>query len=44
VDYRLLGPLEARDGGRAVALGTAKDRALPAVLLLHRGEWCSPTA
>jgi DNA-binding SARP family transcriptional activator/ABC-type branched-subunit amino acid transport system substrate-binding protein len=38
VDYRLLGPLEVRDDGRPVALGAAKERALLALLLLHRGE------
>jgi DNA-binding SARP family transcriptional activator/WD40 repeat protein len=38
VDFRILGPLEvARDGG-SVVLGAVQQRALLAVLVLHRGE------
>ena len=33
--FRVLGPLEALHGGRPVALGGAKQRALLAILLLH---------
>jgi DNA-binding SARP family transcriptional activator len=36
VDFRLLGPLEVYDGGRAVAIGGGKRRSLLALLLLHR--------
>jgi DNA-binding SARP family transcriptional activator len=38
VEFRILGPLEAREGGRPVALGGRKQRALLAVLLLHANE------
>jgi DNA-binding SARP family transcriptional activator len=38
MDFRILGPLEAFDEGRAVVLGGGKQRALLAVFLLHRGE------
>jgi DNA-binding SARP family transcriptional activator len=38
MDYRILGPLEVRDGDRAVALGGAKQRALLALLLLRANE------
>ena len=38
MDYGILGPLEARDGGRLVALGGDKQRALLAILLLHANE------
>ena len=38
MDYRILGPLEVRDGDRPVALGGEKQRALLAVLLLHADE------
>ena len=37
MDFRILGPLEALDGGRVVRLGGARQRALLAVFLLHRG-------
>jgi YVTN family beta-propeller protein len=37
-DYRILGPLEVRAGGRPLALGGEKQRALLAILLLHRNE------
>jgi DNA-binding SARP family transcriptional activator/ABC-type branched-subunit amino acid transport system substrate-binding protein len=43
LDYCLLGPLDVRDDGRPVTLGTAKDRALLVLLLLHRGEVVSST-
>src|SRR4051812_3166274 len=38
MEYRILGPLEARDDGRPRPLGGAKQRALLGVLLLHAGE------
>ena len=38
MEFRILGPLEAWDGGRAVTLGGRKPRALLAVLLLHADE------
>jgi YVTN family beta-propeller protein len=38
IEFRLLGPLEVVDDGRPVAAGGPKQRALLAVLLLHRGE------
>jgi DNA-binding SARP family transcriptional activator len=38
MEFRLLGPLEALDGDRSIALGGAKQRALLAVLLLHANE------
>jgi YVTN family beta-propeller protein len=38
MDYRILGPLEVRDGGGLVALGGGKQRALLAILVLHRNE------
>jgi DNA-binding SARP family transcriptional activator len=41
MDFRILGPLEALDGGRVVGLGGARQRALLAVFLLHRGETLS---
>jgi DNA-binding SARP family transcriptional activator len=41
MDFHILGPLEARDQGRVVKLGGAKQRALLAVLLLHQGETLS---
>jgi DNA-binding SARP family transcriptional activator len=37
LEYRILGPLEVAANGRAVPLGGTKQRALLAVLLLHRG-------
>ena len=36
--FRILGPLEALDGARAVSVGAAKPRALLGVLLLHANE------
>jgi DNA-binding SARP family transcriptional activator/ABC-type branched-subunit amino acid transport system substrate-binding protein/streptogramin lyase len=38
VDFRILGPLEVFEGGRGVVLGGGKQRALLAVLVLHRNE------
>jgi YVTN family beta-propeller protein len=38
MDFRILGPLEVRDGDRPLALGGEKQRALLAILLLHRNE------
>ena len=38
MDFRILGPLEALDGARHVALGGRKRRAVLAVLLLHPNE------
>jgi DNA-binding SARP family transcriptional activator len=41
MDFRILGPLEALDEGRAVRLGGGKQRALLAVFLLHANETLS---
>ena len=38
MEFRILGPLEIRDGQRTVELGAAKQRALLGVLLLHANE------
>jgi DNA-binding SARP family transcriptional activator len=38
MEYRLLGPLEVLDGGRALPVHGAKQRALLALLLLHANE------
>jgi YVTN family beta-propeller protein len=38
LEFRILGPLEVVEGTRPVALGGAKQRALLAVLILHRRE------
>jgi YVTN family beta-propeller protein len=38
VEFRVLGPFEVVDDDRPVALGGTKQRALLAMLLLHRGE------
>jgi predicted ATPase/DNA-binding SARP family transcriptional activator len=38
IEFRILGPLEVREGGRALTLGGPKPRALLMVLLLHRNE------
>jgi DNA-binding SARP family transcriptional activator len=38
MDYRILGPLEAFDGERALSLGGSKQRAVLALLLLHPNE------
>ena len=41
IDFRILGPLEVLDEGRAIALGGSKQRALLALLLLHLNETLS---
>ncbi len=41
MDFRILGPLEVLEGGRPVALGGSKQRALLALLLLHANETLS---
>jgi DNA-binding SARP family transcriptional activator len=38
VEFRILGPLEVVEDGRAIALGSRKQRALLALLLLHAGR------
>jgi DNA-binding SARP family transcriptional activator len=38
VEFRILGPLEVIEGGRALRLGSRKQRALLALLVLHGGE------
>jgi YVTN family beta-propeller protein len=38
MQFRLLGPLEVEDNGRPLVLGSAKQRALLAILLLHANE------
>jgi DNA-binding SARP family transcriptional activator len=38
MDFRILGPLEVDDDGRALELGGARQRALLAILLLRRGQ------
>jgi DNA-binding SARP family transcriptional activator len=38
MEFRILGPLEVLEEGRAVALGGSKQRALLAVSLLHANE------
>lgn len=38
MDFRILGPLEVRDGEVPLPLGAARERALLAALLLHRTE------
>jgi DNA-binding SARP family transcriptional activator len=38
VEFRILGPLEVVEDGQSVVLGAAQQRALLAVLVLHRGE------
>ena len=38
MEFRVLGPLEARDRGRIVALGAGRERSLLGVLLLHANE------
>jgi len=38
IEFRVLGSLEVVDGDRALALGAPKQRALLAVLVVHRGE------
>ena len=41
MDFRILGPLDALDGGEPVALEGSKRRALLALLLLHANETLS---
>lgn len=41
--FRVLGPLEVRDGVRSVPIGAAKPRALLGVLLLHANEVVATT-
>src|ERR1041385_9109250 len=41
VDFAILGPLEVTDGGRSIAVGGPKQRALLAILLLHAHEGVS---
>jgi predicted ATPase/DNA-binding SARP family transcriptional activator len=38
LDFRLLGPLEVRDGAQSLSLGGRKQRSLLAILLLHANE------
>jgi DNA-binding SARP family transcriptional activator len=38
MEFRVLGPLEVRDGEGELALGRGKQRALLAVLLIHAGN------
>ena len=38
LDFRILGPLEGLDDDRRVELGGARQRAVLAILVLHRGE------
>src|SRR5262245_40596679 len=38
IDFRILGPLEVQDNGRLAPLGGTRQRAVLAILLLHRGE------
>jgi YVTN family beta-propeller protein len=37
-EFRILGPLEVQDNGRLAPLGGTRQRAVLAILLLHRGE------
>jgi DNA-binding SARP family transcriptional activator len=41
MEYRVLGPLEVRDGDRSLPLAGAKQRALLALLLLHANQMLS---
>src|SRR3954471_3821922 len=41
LEFRILGPLEAIDDDRRIELGGARQRAVLAILLLHRGETVS---
>ncbi len=41
LDFRILGPLEVLDDDRKIELGGARQRAVLAILLLHRGETVS---
>jgi DNA-binding SARP family transcriptional activator len=42
VEFRILGPLEVLDGGAPIPLGTLKERAVLAVLLLRANEVVTP--
>ena len=41
MEFRILGPLEVVRDGESVVLGATQQRALLAVLVLHRGEMVS---
>ena len=41
LDFRILGPLEVLDDDQTIELGGARQRAVLAILLLHRGETVS---
>jgi YVTN family beta-propeller protein len=41
LEFRILGPLVVVDGDRTIGLGGARQRAVLAILLLHRGETVS---
>jgi YVTN family beta-propeller protein len=41
LDFRILGPLHVLDDDRTIGLGGARQRAVLAILLLHRGETVS---
>lgn len=38
MDFRILGPLEVHEGGRALPLPSGRHRAVLALLLLHANE------
>jgi DNA-binding SARP family transcriptional activator len=38
IEFRILGPLEVEHEGRLAPLGGTRQRAVLAILLLHRGE------
>jgi DNA-binding SARP family transcriptional activator len=38
MEVRLLGPLELADGGRSIAYGGARQRAVLALLVLHANQ------
>jgi len=38
LDFRILGPLEVLDDDQTIELGGARQRAVLAILVLHRGE------
>jgi ABC-type transport system substrate-binding protein/DNA-binding SARP family transcriptional activator len=44
MEFRILGPLEATNAGRPIPLGSRKERALLAILLLRANEVVSPHA
>src|SRR3954468_6246563 len=41
LEFRILGPLDVLDGDREIGLGGARQRAVLAILVLHRGETVS---